>query len=167
MTSTLRLEKITPDNVDAAIALKVRPDQEHLVAPVVKSLAEAYAYGETAWPRLIVDGDRTVGFRMAFLDIDFAGDGSGIDLRSGLWRLAIAAGEQGRGYGRYAVGSVAEEVRRRGGTRVTTAWHSGADGPERFLPGAGLPADGESSGGRTVGELELDPTGPPAAHRRP
>ncbi|MFF7214111.1 GNAT family N-acetyltransferase [Streptomyces sp. NPDC008238] len=155
MTSRLRLAEITPDNVDAAMALKVRPDQEHLVAPVVKSLAEAYAYGERAWPRLIVDGERNVGFLMAFFDIDFSADGSGADLRSGLWRLAIAAGEQGRGYGRFAVGSVADEVRRRGGSRVTTTWHPGEDGPERFYLGLGFRPTGESSGGQTVGALEL------------
>jgi diamine N-acetyltransferase len=156
MTTTLRLAKITPDNVDAAIGLKVRPDQEHLVAPVVKSLAEAYAYGETAWPRLIVDGERIVGFLMAFFDIDFAGDGSGTDLRSGLWRLAVAAGEQGRGYGSFAVEAVAAEIRRRGGTRFTTTWHPGEDGPERFYLGLGFRPTGESSGGQTVGERELD-----------
>ncbi|MDX2813626.1 GNAT family N-acetyltransferase [Streptomyces sp. PA03-5A] len=167
MTSTLRLEKITPDNVGAAIALKVRPGQEHLVAPVVKSLAEAYAYGETAWPRLIVDGDRIVGFLMAFFDIDFAADGTSTDLRSGLWRLAVAAGEQGRGYGRFAVESVAAEILRRGGTRVTTTWHPGEDGPERFYLGLGFRPTGESSGGQTVGELELDPARLPAEHRRP
>lgn len=155
MTGRLRLEKITPDNVDTAIALKVRPDQGHLVAPVVKSLAEAYAYGQAAWPRLILDGDRPVGFLMAFFDIDFAADGTGTDLRSGLWRLAIAAGEQGRGYGRFAVESVVEEVRRRGGTRVTTSWHPGEDGPEHFYLGLGFRPTGESSGGQTVGELEL------------
>ncbi|MEU1622789.1 GNAT family N-acetyltransferase [Streptomyces sp. NPDC005722] len=155
MTSRLRLAEITPDNVDAAMALEVRPDQEHLVAPVVKSLAEAYAYGERAWPRLIVDGERNVGFLMAFFDIDFSADGSGSDLRSGLWRLAIAAGEQGRGYGRFAVGSVADEVRRRGGSRVTTTWHPGEDGPERFYLGLGFRPTGESSGGQTVGALEL------------
>ncbi len=128
MATALRLEKITADNFDAAIGLKVRPDQEHLVAPVVKSLAEAYVYPGTAWPRLILDGDRPVGFLMAFLGIDFAGDGKGTDIRSGLWRLNIAAGEQGRGYGRFAVESVAAEIRRRGapaspppGTRVRTA----------------------------------------------
>ncbi|MEU0180350.1 GNAT family N-acetyltransferase [Streptomyces sp. NPDC006207] len=153
MTSTLRLEKITPDNVGAAIALKVRPGQEHLVAPVVKSLAEAYAYGETAWPRLIVDGDRIVGFLMAFFDIDFAADGTGTDLRSGLWRLAVE--------------SVAAEILRRGGTRVTTTWHPGEDGPERFYLGLGFRPTGESSGGQTVGELELDPARLPAEHRRP
>ncbi|GAA3892282.1 hypothetical protein GCM10022207_69960 [Streptomyces lannensis] len=64
MTSTLRLEEITPDNLDAAIGLRVHPEQEHLVAPVVKSLAEAYVHPGTAWPRLILDGDTPVGSRI-------------------------------------------------------------------------------------------------------
>ncbi|MET9291041.1 GNAT family N-acetyltransferase [Streptomyces sp. NPDC003077] len=155
MTTALHLEEITPDNFDAAIGLKVRPDQEHLVAPVVKSLAEAYVYPGTAWPRLIVDGDRPVGFLMAFFDIDFAGDGTNNDIRSGLWRLNIAAGEQGRGYGRFAVESVAAEIRRRGGTRLTASWHPGEDGPESFYLGLGFRLTGEMSGDQRVGELEL------------
>ncbi|MFJ5797534.1 GNAT family N-acetyltransferase, partial [Streptomyces decoyicus] len=44
MTTTLCLREITPASFDAAIGLRVRLDQEHLVAPVVKSLAEAYVY---------------------------------------------------------------------------------------------------------------------------
>lgn len=156
-TTTLRLEKITPENFEAATAVRVRPDQEHLVAPVVKSLAEAYVHQNTAWPRLILDGDRVVGFLMAFLDIDFAGDGTGKDIRSGLWRLNIAAGEQGRGYGRFAVESVAAEIRRRGGTRLTATWEPDDNGPERFYLGLGFRLTGEISGGETVGELELGP----------
>lgn len=156
-TTTLRLEKITPDNFEAAVGVQVRPDQRHLVAPVVKSLAEAYAHQDTAWPRLILDGDRVVGFLMAFLDIDFAGDGTGRDIRSGLWRLNIAAGEQGRGYGRFAVESVAAEIRRRGGTRLTATWEPGDDGPERFYLRLGFRLTGEVSEGETVGELELGP----------
>ncbi|MBT2507764.1 GNAT family N-acetyltransferase [Streptomyces sp. ISL-98] len=155
MTTTLRLAKITDDNFDAAVGLKVRPDQEHLVAPVMKSLAEAYVNPDTAWPRLILDGDRPVGFLMAFIDIDFAGDGKGTDIRSGLWRLNIAAGEQGRGYGRFAVQSVADEIRRRGGTRLTTTWLPGDDGPEGFYLGLGIRPTGEMSGDQKVGELEL------------
>jgi len=155
MTSALRLEKITPDNLDAAIGLRVRPDQEHLVAPVVKSLAEAYVHPDIAWPRLILDDDRTVGFLMAFFAIDWRGDGTGTDIRSGLWRLNIAAGEQGRGYGRFAVGSVAAEIRRRGGARMTTTWHPGADGPERFYLKLGFQPTGEMSGDQTVGELDV------------
>jgi diamine N-acetyltransferase len=155
MKTVLRLENITADNFDAAIGLKVRPDQEHLVAPVVKSLAEAYVHPGTAWPRLILDGDRPVGFLMAFFGIDFAGDGRGDDHRSGLWRLNIAAGEQGRGYGRFAVQSVAAEIRRRGGTRLTTTWHPGGNGPEGFYLGLGFRPTGETSGDQRVGELDL------------
>ncbi|MEU2511918.1 GNAT family N-acetyltransferase [Streptomyces syringium] len=155
MTMTLRLETVTAANFDLAIGLKVRPDQEHLVAPVMKSLAEAYVNPGTAWPRLILDGERPVGFLMAFFDIDFAGDGKGADIRSGLWRLNIAAGEQGRGYGRFAVESVADEIRRRGGTRLTTTWHPGEDGPEGFYLGLGFRLTGGTSGDQKVGELEL------------
>ncbi|MFI1395865.1 GNAT family N-acetyltransferase [Streptomyces sp. NPDC020681] len=155
MTTSPRLEKITSGNFDAAIALKVRPDQDHLVAPVVKSLAEAYVQPDVAWPRLIFDGDRLVGFLMAFFDIDFADDGTRTDVRSGLWRLNIAAAEQGRGYGRFAVEAVATEIRRRGGTRLTVCWHPGEDGPEAFYLGLGFRLTGEMSGDQRVGELEL------------
>ena len=62
MTSSPRLEKVTPDNVLAACRLKVQPYQERLVAPVARSLAEAYVHPELAWPRLIFDGEQLVGF---------------------------------------------------------------------------------------------------------
>lgn len=152
-TMTPRLEEITAGNLDAALGIRVRPDQEHAVAPVVKSLAEAYVHPGVAWPRLIVDGDRPVGFLMAFLDTDWYEDGS--VLRSGLWRLNIAAGEQGRGYGRFAVESVAEELRRRGAKRFYVTWHPGPDGPEGFYLGLGFRPNGEISGGQTVGVLDL------------
>ncbi|MBC9714896.1 GNAT family N-acetyltransferase [Streptomyces sp. TRM66268-LWL] len=151
---TLRLEKITPATLDSALAIRVRSDQEHLVAPVVKSLAEAYVHQETAWPRLIMDGDKAVGFVMAFLDIQWR-DEDPADVRSGLWRLNIADGEQGRGYGRFAVDAVAQEVRRRGGTSLYSTWHPGPDGPEGFYRGLGFTLTGETSGDQTVGVLAL------------
>ncbi|MFD9789380.1 GNAT family N-acetyltransferase [Streptomyces sp. NPDC059070] len=153
MSTSLRLREITPDNIDSAIGLRVRRDQEHLVAPVVKSLAEAYVHPGVAWPRLICDDEETVGFLMAFFDIDWTGGGT--DFRSGLWRLNIADGKQGRGYGRFAVESVADEIRRRGGTRLTTSWHPGTDGPQDFYLALGFRLTGETSGDQTVGVLEL------------
>ncbi|MBM0228353.1 N-acetyltransferase [Micromonospora sp. ATA51] len=152
--SSPRLEKITTDNVLAACAIAVRPDQEGLVAPVARSLAEAYVQPDVAWPRLIVDGDSRVGFLMAFFDIRWRDDDP-TDVRSGLWRLNIAAGQQGRGYGRFAVDALAAEVRRRGGSRLFTTWVPGDHGPERFYRRLGFRLTGETSGDQVVGELEL------------
>jgi diamine N-acetyltransferase len=151
----LRLEEITAGNLDDAIGVTVRADQEHLVAPVVKSIAEAYVHPTIAWPRLIRDGDRPVGFLMGFFDADFAAGDGPPDLRSGLWRLNVAGGEQGRGVGRFAVDSVAEAVRRRGCRVLTTTWHPGDDGPEGFYLALGFRKTGELSGDQAVGELRL------------
>ncbi|MCX4821198.1 GNAT family N-acetyltransferase [Streptomyces sp. NBC_01142] len=159
MTSLLRLEKVTPDNVLAACRLQVRPDQEEFVAPVARSLAEAYTQPEIAWPRLIFDGEQLVGFVMGFFMVRFDPDNPDDAFRSGIWRLNIAAGQQGRGYGRFAVQSVCEEVRRRGQTRATVTWAPGEHGPERFYLGLGFRPTGEKSGDEVVGELALTGAG--------
>ncbi|MEU6522436.1 GNAT family N-acetyltransferase [Streptomyces sp. NPDC046924] len=153
-TTAPRLEEITPKNLDAALGIRVRPDQEFAVAPVVKSLAEAYVHPGSAWPRLIMDGDRAVGFLMAFLDADWHEDGGSV-IRSGLWRLNIAAEEQGKGYGRFAVESVAAEIRARGGEDLYVTWHPGERGPEGFYLGLGFRENGEVVEGETVGVLDL------------
>jgi diamine N-acetyltransferase len=144
---------VTPKNYEAALALSVRPDQEDLVAPVVKSLAEAYVYPDQAWPRLIYDGDLLVGFVMAFLDIPWGH--SSDDLRSGLWRLNVAADAQGNGYGRFAVEAACAEIRARGGTRAYVTWAPRAGGPEKFYLRLGFRPTGEQSGGQTVGVLDF------------
>jgi hypothetical protein len=74
-------------------------------------------YG-TASPRLILDDDRVVGFVMGGFNPD-----SEIDaFQAGIWRLNIAADEQGQGDGRFAVQAVAAEARRRGQKRITVLW---------------------------------------------
>lgn len=151
----MRLERITPKNYEAALALSVRPDQADLVAPVVNSLAEAYVFADRAWPRLIYDEDRLVGFLMAFLDLPWAPERNPEDLRSGLWRLNIAADAQGNGYGRFAVEAVCGEIRARGGTQAYVSWQPRAGGPEKFYLKLGFRPTGEQSGGETVGVLDL------------
>ncbi|MEU5522627.1 GNAT family N-acetyltransferase [Streptomyces sp. NPDC047860] len=153
-TSTApRLEEITAGNLKAALGIRVRPDQEFAVEPVADSLAEAYVHPGKAWPRLIMDGDRAVGFLMAFLDVDWHDDGSSI--RSGLWRLNIASEEQGKGYGRFAVQAVAEELRRRGTKELHVTWHPGNKGPENFYLTLGFHKTGETVENETVGVLHL------------
>ena len=151
----LHLAKITPDNVLPACRLKMRPEQEGLVSPVAQSLAEAYAQPEIAWPRLIVDGEQPVGFVMGFFMVRFDPDNPEDQLRSGIWRLNIAADQQGRGYGRFAVQSVCEEIRRRGQTRATVTWVPGEHGPERFYLRLGFRLTGEQNGDEVVGERDL------------
>ncbi|MFE0420521.1 hypothetical protein [Streptomyces tendae] len=73
----LRPEPITSANLDTALAIRVRPEQEFAVDPVVKSLAEAYVHGGEAWPRLILGGDRPVGFLMGFFGVFHPGLGFG------------------------------------------------------------------------------------------
>ncbi|MFI8189614.1 GNAT family N-acetyltransferase [Streptomyces sp. NPDC085946] len=135
MTPPPRLEEITAANLGAALGIRVRPGQEHAVGPVGRSPAEAYAHPGVTRPRLIVDGGRPVGFLTAFPGTGRHGDGT--LHRSGLWRLDIAAGEHGKGHGRFAVESVAAGIRRRGGTRLPVSWHPGPDSPEGFRPGLG------------------------------
>ncbi|MGW7428977.1 GNAT family N-acetyltransferase [Streptomyces sp. NPDC054861] len=153
--ATLRLEKITPATIDAALALRVHPHQEGNVASVATSLAEAYAFGDVAWPRLIFDGDEPVGFLMAFIDIEWAPERNPGERRSGLWRLTIAAERQGRGYGRFAVEAVRRELVRRGPRRLYVTWEPGARGPGGFYLGLGFVPTGETSGDQTVGVLDL------------
>ncbi|MFD3687351.1 hypothetical protein ACFWTE_21370 [Nocardiopsis sp. NPDC058631] len=77
---SLRTAEITPENVGTALEVKVREDQNAFVAPVGRSLAQAYASRATAWPRLILDGDGAVGFVMA----NFEPDAEDPDFRCGI-----------------------------------------------------------------------------------
>ncbi|MFI7355916.1 GNAT family N-acetyltransferase [Streptomyces avidinii] len=154
---TLRLEPVTADNFDAVCAIQVRADQAHLVSPVVKSLAEAYVHTATAWPRAIVDGDEVVGFVMAFHDIVWDPAADPDDRRSGLWRLNIDAGHQGKGYGRFAVHAVTEEIRARGVDHAYVSWNTGANSPEPFYLGLGFHPTGELAGDQRVARLPLTP----------
>lgn len=145
----MRMEIVTPDNVDAAVRLRIEPEQERFVAPVVTSLAEAYASYGTAWPRLVYDGDELVGFVMAAFDPDCEID----FFRCGVWRLNIAAGHQRKGYGTFAVNAVVDEARRRGQRRVTVLWVPGDGGPEAFYRAFGFTPTGETFHGQVVGEF--------------
>jgi diamine N-acetyltransferase len=152
----MRLVELTPDNVRAACRIEVKPEQRNFVAPVAESIAEAYVHHGTAWPRLIQDDDRVVGFLMG----NFDPDNEISAFRAGIWRLNIAAHEQGCGYGRFAVEAIAAEARRRGQKRITVLWVQGDDGPEGFYLRLGFSPTGQvmtdaAGRGEVVGELML------------
>lgn len=154
MRSGLRLELVTQDNVRDACALKLRPGQEGLVAPVAWSLADAYvAPPGMAWPRLVYDGDDLVGFIMAA----FAAGNPDPVYHSYLWRLNIGAEHQGRGYGRFAVGELAREAIRRGQHRLTVSYHLADNGPEPFYQRLGFRPTGGYIADEVVAECMLTP----------
>lgn len=147
------IEPVTAANLDDALAIRVAPEQEHLVRPVVTSLAEAYVHPEVAWPRLVVDEGVAVAFVMAFLGSAWEDDPA--DVRSGLWRLNVDRGHQGRGYGRFAVLAVCDELRARGADACYVTYHRGDGTPEPFYRRLGFEVTREVSGGQTVARLAL------------
>ncbi len=149
----LRLEPVTQENVRAACKLKMRPDQEDLVAPVAWSLADAYTVPDIAWPRLVYDGDQLVGFIMAA----FAPEHENALFHSYLWRLNISAEHQGKGYGRFAVEDLCQEAMRRGKRRLTVSYHPYQHGPEGFYRRLGFQPTGEYNQGEVVAERILSP----------
>jgi diamine N-acetyltransferase len=149
----ITLEPVTPATLEDALALRVAPDQEHLVRPVVTSLAEAYVHPDIAWPRLVVDDGVVVAFVMAF--IGSAWDDDPADRRSGLWRLNVDRARQGRGYGRFAVRAVCDELRNRGAESCYVTYHRGDGSPGPFYRRLGFEVTGELSGDQTVARLAL------------
>ncbi|WP_328876057.1 GNAT family N-acetyltransferase [Streptomyces sp. NBC_00287] len=129
----------------------MRSDQDRFVDPVVTSLAEAYAYGEVAWPRVICDGEQVVGFVMAGFDPAHEVE----PYRCYLWRLNIAADRQRKGYGSFAVEAVCAEARSRGQRRLWVSWQPGDGGPEPFYARLGFRVTGEVVDGEIVAERVL------------
>ncbi len=151
MLTGLQIEPLTQENVRAACKLKMRPDQEDLVAPVAWSLADAYTAPDAAWPRLIYDSDQLVGFIMAA----FAREHENALFHSYLWRLNIGAGHQGKGYGRFAVEALCQEALRRGQHRLTVSYHPYRHGPEGFYRRLGFQPTGEYNKDEVVAERIL------------
>lgn len=148
--TNLRLVELTPDNLPAAVGIRVSESQSRFVAPVINSIAEAYV-NPTAWPRLVMDGDDAVGFIMGNFDPDNEIEA----FRAGIWRLNVSENAQGRGVGRFAVEQLEAEARSRGVQRITVMWEKGEGGPEEFYLKLGFEPTGEELFGEVVAGKDL------------
>jgi diamine N-acetyltransferase len=147
------LEPVTEGNVRAVCRLAVAPAQRTLVAPNAVSLAEALV-SPHAWYRAITADSVPVGFVMLSDDPD--GTTSEGRPQYYLWRLMIADGYQGSGYGRRAVELVIRHVRSRpGATELLVSWVPGEGSPEGFYLGLGFAPTGEIDDGEVVARLAL------------
>jgi diamine N-acetyltransferase len=147
----LTLQELTAQTIVAANGLTLKPGQEAFLKPETYTHAEEGLDPAGSWPRVVMDGDRVVGYIMGSFDHDSSED----YLKAALWRIEVADDAQGMGVGRFAVQGLADEARARGYDRVTVVWASGEDGPEEFFKAVGFKVVGQTPYGENLGALQL------------
>jgi len=147
----LRLEELSARTAAAANGLTLRRGQEQFVTPPTYEIADAYLDPVASWPRVVVEDDEVVGFIRG----NFDPDNSQEEFRSCVWRVTVAGEKQGRGIGRFAVLSLADEARDRGFTQLTALWEPGDEGPDRFFRAIGFVVLRETQYGENFGVLAL------------
>lgn len=145
------LRELTDANRAAVVGLSVAPAQEQFVGSVAGALEDAGEIPEgNPWYRAIYAGDEPVGFVM--LSWDVTPDPPRIIGPWFLWKLIIDERHQRLGYGRAAVGLVADLVRAQGATELLTSYAQGEGEPAPFYHSLGFRPTGELD---EVGEIIL------------
>ena len=129
------------------INLKVRADQEHLVAPNAITIAQ-YHYEPAGWVRGLWDGETPVGLIAMInplIESPSFEDGDRMDAAY-LWRLMIADVHQGKGYGAQAIDIAFRQARAWGFSKLNTSVVPGENCPMPFYERLGLEQTGEKFG---------------------
>jgi len=145
------LRPVTDANVDRLLELAVAPDQQGLVAPVARSLAQA-SVRAAGRPLAIYDGDQPVGLLLLW---DERRDPHEPADQLYVWRLMIDADQQRKGYGARTMRWVIDEARRLGVASVGLSHQMlpGHAGP--FYEKLGFRYTGRIDDGEHVMELPL------------
>ena len=147
----LRLVELSAATIVAVNSLSLKPGQEQFLAPVSYGVAATVMNPQTSWQRVVLDGDRVVGF----IHGNFDPEAQQEEFRAALWRINVDAEAQGKGVGTFAVQALIEEARSRGVDRLTVLWERGEDGPEEFFLHVGFTPIGETPYGEVIGAIEL------------
>jgi diamine N-acetyltransferase len=147
----LRLEELSAKTIVAANSLTLRRGQEQFVTPPSYAIADSFINPVTSWPRVVLDGDRVVGFIRGNFDSEAVQE----EFRSCVWRVTVAGDVQGMGVGKFAVLALAEEAKSRGFERLTAIWEPGDNGPEEFFIRVGFTIVGQTQYGENMGALSL------------
>lgn len=145
---TVTLQKIDGSNFRQIIGLKVKPEQEKFVANNTYSLAQAYAEPRCT-PWAIYAGGQPVGFLMTALDDE--------DDEYWIYRLMIAEGEQGKGYGRAAMEQAIAAIRREHPERrlLYISFEPSNEGAKRLYTSLGFVDDGRVDDGEVIYRLDF------------
>lgn len=129
--------KITRSTLSPLLALKVRPDQDGLVAPNAVTIAQAaYEPGSYVWG--LWDRDTAVGL-LAMLHPGEADLEEGDDPQGAyIWRLLIGSAFQGKGYGRAAIAEAVSQARSWGLPRLVTSVVDAPNSNIGFYEGLGF-----------------------------
>ena len=105
----VELKTITKENLEEVLNLKVWEHQESFVSSTAYSLAQAYAYRETAFPFAVYADHAIVGFiMMGYYEAQN---------QYTLWKFLIDKNQQGKGYGREALEKGIKYLKDRFGTK--------------------------------------------------
>ena len=145
------LREVTRDTVRTICDLKVSKEQEQFVAPNSISIAEAH-FSNEAWFRAVYADETPVGFVMlarvpreerARLGTHF------------LWRFMIDERYQGRRYGRKALESVMQHLKKESNA-LHTSCREGKGSPKGFYKKMGFKETGEKlDNGERIMKLKL------------
>ncbi len=151
----ITLREINGDNVNEIIKLSntLSPEHNELVAPNSVSLAQAYAYGEIAWPRAVYLNDIPVGFVMLNKNCKYF-DSNEVN-GAYLWRFMIASDYQGKGYGKEVIKILVKMLKEEGMKhfKVTSMLSDGS--PKEFYEKQGFVSTGEMQGDELVLFMKL------------
>ena len=127
------------ENIGQLLNLKVREDQENLVAPNAVTLAQS-AYdqpGSYVWG--IWDNDKAVGLiAMVHPQVSPFLEPEDDPKAAYLWRLMVAADQQGKGYGRFAVEECIRIAREWGLPRLASSVVDSENSNMEFYEGLGF-----------------------------
>jgi diamine N-acetyltransferase len=149
------LREVTDENRHTVLAVRVAPAQKRFVGTVAGALMHAEEIPEgKPWYRAIYADDQPVGFVM--LSWNVTPEPPRIIGPWFLWKLLVDEPHQRRGYGRKAVGLVADIVRANGATELLTSCVPGDGGPEPFYRRIGFSPTGElDENGEIILALDL------------
>ena len=145
----LRLEELSAGNVVAANGMTLKRGQEAFLA--ANARLEEFVNTQSAWQRVVFDGDEPVAFVMANFDADVDRE----EYRSSVLRMYVAGTAQRRGVGTYTIDQVAEEARKRGFDSIYAVWEESDLGPGKFFRAVGFEQVGENEYGEVIGRKAL------------
>lgn len=144
-TADIRLVSVTAANRALVAVLELAPDQMDFVASNAESLDEAETDAD-AQPRVVMEGDRIVGFLMYEADDDEAR----------IYRFMIDRAHQGRGYGKAALREVLDEITGLGHiSHVSICYEPGNEAARHLYRAAGFVEEGLDEDGEMIADLAL------------